>query len=128
MTGNNVIVDTNIFIDIMKGDEALVLKLNSFESVYISPIILAELYFGALRSANPDKNLQKISSIEERCKLLRIDAGTSEIFATIKIMLLQKGKPIPENDIWIAASAMQHALTVFTNDKHFELIEGLMLL
>jgi predicted nucleic acid-binding protein len=62
MTGNKVIVDTNIFIDLMKGDRTVSKKIDSYSEVYISPVVLVELYFGAYRSASHEKNIKKISS------------------------------------------------------------------
>ncbi len=128
MTGNNLAADTNIFIDLMKGDEAISQKLESCDDVYISPIVLAELYFGAYRSANPEKHLSKIASAIQKSRLLKIDAATAEIFVTIKLALFTKGTPIPENDIWIAASAIQHQLPLYTSDKHFAEVAELFLI
>ena len=128
MTGNSIVADTNIYIDIMKGEAALAQKLESFTDVYLSPIVLAELYFGAYRSASPQKHLNKISIAIRDSKLLAINGATSEQFVQIKLALFAKGKPIPENDIWIAASALQYDLPLFSLDKHFDEIEGLQLL
>lgn len=127
MTGNSIVADTNIYIDVMKGETALAQKLELFTEVYLSPIVLAELYFGAYRSASPQKHLNKISIAIRDSKLLTINGTTSELFVNIKLALFAKGKPIPENDIWIAASALQHDLPLFTSDKHFDEIEGLSL-
>lgn len=127
MTGNNVVVDTNVFIDLMKGENTIAQKLKSFEEVYLSPIVLAELYFGAYRSANPEKHLNKVSIVIRDSKLLAIDEITSRYFVQIKLELFAKGKPIPENDIWIAASAFQYNTSVYTIDKHFNEIEGINL-
>ncbi len=127
MTGNNLVADTNIFIDLMKGDESISQKLESCNDVYISPIVLAELYFGAYRFANPEKHLIKITSAIQKCRLLTIDATTAELFVTIKLVLFTKGTPIPENDIWIAASAVQHQLPLYTSDKHFAEVADLFL-
>ncbi len=127
MTGNNIVADTNIFIDLMKGNEAIAKKLESFDEVYLSPVVLVELYFGAYRSANPEKHLRKIAIAIQESKLLTIDATTAEIFVTIKLALFAKGNPIPENDIWIAATSLQHGLPLYTNDKHFAEVEGIRL-
>jgi len=127
MTGNNLVADTNIFIDLMKGDESISQKLESCNDVYISPIVLAELYFGAYRSANPEKHLIKITSAIQKCRLLTIDATTAELFVTIKLALFTKGTPIPENDIWLAASAVQHQLPLYTSNKHFAEVADLFL-
>jgi tRNA(fMet)-specific endonuclease VapC len=127
MTGNNIVADTNIFIDLMKGNEAIAKKLESFDEVYLSPVVLVELYFGAYRSANPEKHLRKIAIAIQESKLLTIDGATAEIFVTIKLALFAKGNPIPENDIWIAATSLQHQLPLYTNDKHFAEVEGIRL-
>jgi tRNA(fMet)-specific endonuclease VapC len=127
MTGNNIVADTNVFIDLMKGSEAIAKKLESFDEVYLSPVVLAELYFGAYRSANPEKHLRKIAIALQESKLLTIDGATAEIFVTIKLALFAKGNPIPENDIWIAATSLQHQLPLYTNDKHFAEVEGIRL-
>ena len=82
MTGNNIVADTNIFIDLMKGNEAIAKKLESFDEVYISPVVLVELYFGAYRSANAEKHLRKIAIAIQESKLLTIDGATAEIFAS----------------------------------------------
>ncbi len=127
MTGNKVFAGTNIFIDLMKGDTEIAQNLDSFSIVYLSPIVLSELYFGAYRSANPAKNLAKISIAVRNSKMLTIDAETAEIYVSTKVALLAKGKPIPENDIWIAASAIQHNLLLYANDNHFKEVERIQL-
>lgn len=128
MIGNSIVADTNIYIDVMKGEKAVAERLKLFSEVYLSPIVLAELYFGAYRSASPQKHLSKISIAMRDSKLLSINGATSELFVKIKVALFAKGKPIPENDIWIAASSLQYNLPLFTSDKHFNEIEGLSLL
>ena len=61
MTGNSVLADTNIFIDLMKGDAAVAARLQSFDVVYLSPIIIAQLSFGAYRSADHSRHLSSIA-------------------------------------------------------------------
>jgi tRNA(fMet)-specific endonuclease VapC len=128
MIGSKVLADTNIFIDLMKGDTTIAQKLESFNKVYISPIVLSELYFGAYRSGNPAKHLAKISIAVQNSQVLAIDAVTAGIYVSIKMALFAKGNPIPENDIWIAASALQHNLLLYANDNHFKEIEGVQLI
>src|SRR5688500_2296839 len=119
MIGSKVIVDTNIFIDLMRGDLAVAKKIESFSEVFISPVVLVELYFGAYRSARPEQNILKISSAIEQSLVLLIDSVTAETFVAVKLGLLANGYPIPENDIWIASAAIQHRIPVYTNDNHF---------
>jgi len=85
-------------------------------------------YFGAYRSANPKKHLSKIAIAIRKTKLLIIDAAPSEMFVAIKTCIVAKGKPIPENDIWIAGTALQYQLPLYTNDNHFEDVEGITLI
>jgi tRNA(fMet)-specific endonuclease VapC len=125
MTGNKLLLDTNIVIDLFQGDEKISAYLDKQTIVYISVIVLSELYLGAYRSANASKHLKKIGEFLQRCELLLVDAETADKCAVIKTALLKKGKPIPENDIWIAASAMQHELKLLTHDKHFKEVSGI---
>jgi tRNA(fMet)-specific endonuclease VapC len=94
MIGSKIAVDTNIFIDVMKGNQLIAEKIRSFEELYISPIVLEELHFGAYRSVNPERQLVKINH---------------------------------DPDIWIASAAIQHQIPLYTNDRHFERIDGLIL-
>lgn len=128
MTGNSIVADTNIFIDLMKGDAAIAAKLESFAVVYLSPVTLAELYFGAYRSVNVAKHLKSVAIATQNTNLLPIDASTAEQFVSIKLSLFAQGRPIPENDIWIAAAALQFQLPLYTSDKHFSYINGLNLI
>lgn len=128
MTGNKILLDTNVVIDLFKGEPSVLSVLEQREQIYIAAAVLGELYLGAYRSGNLQKKLQEIKSFLLACTVLFIDEGTSENYAVIKAALLNKGKPIPENDIWIAATAMQYNLPIYTIDKHFSEIEGISLL
>lgn len=88
---------------------------------------MGELYLGAYRSANPKKHIKQINFFLEKCNVLIADDETANHYALIKAALLQKGKPIPENDIWIAAIAKQFDLKLHTKDRHFNEIDRLNL-
>lgn len=128
MTGNSVLLDTNIVIELFKGNSSVLSFLGQQQKVCIAAAVLAELYLGAFRSEGRQKKLQEINGFLARCRVLSADLGTVEYYAVIKTALLNKGKPIPENDIWIAATAMQHSLDLYTSDKHFNEVEGIKLL
>lgn len=128
MTGNKLLLDTNIVIALFKGDSETLDFLEKQEVVYVSATVLGELYLGAYRSASVQKKLQEIKFFLINCIVLPTDAATSESYALIKTALLHKGKPIPENDIWIAAIAMQYELPLYTNDKHFTEVGGIKLI
>ncbi len=127
MTGNKLLLDTNIVIELFKGDKQILAVLEEQESVYIPTAVLGELYLGAYRSANIQKKIHEIKNFLLKCIVLDTGYTTAENYAVIKTALLNKGKPIPENDIWIAATAMQYQLPLYTHDKHFAEVEGIRL-
>lgn len=101
-------------------------KINDLNGFSISSTILGELFVGVYRVANKTKHLKKLNAFLEVCgDILLVDKITSELFGEISASLYRKGKPIASNDIWIAATAKQHKLTLITRDKHFNEIDGL---
>jgi len=125
MTGNSVFFDTNIVIEIFSGNQEIINKSKGLASFYISSIVLGELYIGINRVTNKTKHLQKLTSFLQLCTVLVIDDTTARIFGEITAELYKKGKPIPTNDIWIAATIRQHNLTLITRDKHFSEVNSL---
>ncbi|MDY0906299.1 type II toxin-antitoxin system VapC family toxin [Pedobacter sp. CFBP9032] len=127
MTGSNLL-DTNIVIELFKGNPTITSFLETLkEEINIPFAVLGELYLGAYRSTNPKKHIKQINSFLERCNVLNADNETANHYALIKTALLQKGKPIPENDMWIAAISKQFDLNLHTKDKHFKEIYDLNL-
>ena len=124
MSGS-VLLDTNIIIGILAKDEAILSRLVETESVFLPSIALGELYFGAFKSAHPGDNVERIDRLTDSTAILYCDGTTALHYGRIKAGLRAKGRPIPENDIWIAAIAQQHSLTVVSRDLHFREIEHL---
>jgi tRNA(fMet)-specific endonuclease VapC len=127
MTGNRFALDTNIVSAWLKGEGPIADKIDAAESVFLPIIVIGELYYGAAFSAQVAKNTQDVKKITEQYPLLSLDEDTTIIYGSIKTRLRKKGKPIPENDIWIAAIAIQNDLALVTRDGHFNEIEGLSL-
>jgi tRNA(fMet)-specific endonuclease VapC len=127
MTGNKVLLDTNVVIELFKGDQRVLTFLDEQQNVFIAAAVLAELYLGAYRSANEQKHIEQIRTFLLKCTVLSADQATAESCAKVKAALLKKGKPIPENDIWIAATALQYNLPLYTNDKHFSEVDNIVL-
>ena len=96
------------------------------KSILVCSIVLGELHYGARKSARPEQNLAKIESFIADYPILDCAKQTAEQYGVIKHMLETKGKPIPENDLWIAALAIQHSLTLVTRDEHFKRVDGLL--
>jgi tRNA(fMet)-specific endonuclease VapC len=116
-----ILLDTSAYSALLRGHEGVQKHLRSAEEVCVNPIILGELRAGFGRGRQAGKNegyLQRFIS-SPRVTILSIDAETSERYALILNALWEAGTPAPTNDIWIAASAMQHGLAVLTTDAHF---------
>jgi tRNA(fMet)-specific endonuclease VapC len=88
-------------------------------------IAVGELIFGALKSTHQARNLQRIDEFVKNAVILPCDTDTSRSYAAIKHELKQSGQPIPDNDLWIAALAIQHDLLLLTHDQHFRNIAQL---
>ncbi len=125
MTGSRILLDTNIISAWLKGEKLIADKIDEANEVYIPIIVLGELYYGAQYSTNVQTNITNINKVVERYELLNTNEDTAYLYGIIKASLRKKGKPIPENDIWIATIAKQHEFTLITRDKHFNEIDDL---
>lgn len=125
MTGSKFILDTNIVVAWLNGDLSIAGKIDKAVDIYIPVIVAGELYYGALHSGQVQKNTEKITQLISLYHTLSLDEETSLFCGKIKTELRKKGKPVPENDIWIAAIALQHKLPVVTKDRHFKEINNI---
>lgn len=121
----SLLLDTNIVIDLLANEGSVVDRFPRDMGFYIPSIVVGELYFGAYYSGRIESNPERIDAFLEKATVLAADRLTASHYASIRRLLRQKGKPIPENDVWIAALAQQHDLKVATRDSHFTLIDGL---
>ncbi|MFQ5343932.1 MAG: type II toxin-antitoxin system VapC family toxin [Anaerolineae bacterium] len=119
------LLDTNVVIALFAGDAAVQQHLEQAGEVFVPSIVLGELYFGARKSGRVKENLARIDEFATNTSVLACDTDTAKEYGVIKNALREKGRPIPENDIWIAAIARQHKLIVVTRDTHFDEIESL---
>lgn len=127
MIGSDLILDTNIVIDYFKHNPHVTFNIKQAERIYLPIMVVGELYFGAYRSLLPDVKKKEIKDFLSTTQVLEIDLHTADVYGSAKASLVNKGKPIPYNDIWIAAVAIQHNLLLYTNDAHFREIDGLQL-
>lgn len=117
------LLDTNLVILIFAQEAAVESRLAQAAGVFVPSVVLGELYYGAYKSSRVAENIVKISEFA----VIGCDATTAQHYGEIKNNLRARGRPIPENDIWIAAIAKQHDLTLVTRDAHFIEVEGLRL-
>jgi len=119
-----VLLDTNVVIALFSKQEPTPQPFPESE-LFVSTTVLGELYFGALKSAQPAANLAGIEQFASSIRLLDCDPVTAKHYAEIRMRLRSKGRPIPDNDIWIAAVALQYGLALATRDGHFREVDGL---
>lgn len=121
------LLDTNIVIALFNGDQIIPSKLDAAELVGISVTVIGELLYGAKKSKHVKDNINKISRFVSRCHVFSVDGDTAEEYSTIKAVLMKRGCPIPDNDVWIAAMALQYELILVSRDKHFNMIPKLLI-
>ena len=95
--------------------------LQQADEIVLTPIILGELCAGFLKGQKTNKNQAELRAFMSSPRVLTvdIDSETGDRYALILSALWKAGTPIPTNDIWIAASAMQHGLRIVTTDTHY---------
>jgi tRNA(fMet)-specific endonuclease VapC len=119
------LLDSNIVIAALSSDADVLKRIDDADECFVSAIVLGEMLYGALNSANTPTNLDRLEAFIAGAGFLSCDDRTARLYGEIKTSLREKGKPIPDNDIWIAASAQQHSLTLVTRDVHFDEVDEL---
>jgi tRNA(fMet)-specific endonuclease VapC len=119
------LLDTSIVIAALRGEPGIGERIAALPAVFLSVISLGELRFGASNSRQPEKNLARVEDFARRCALLLCDPETARRYGSLKKRQSQRGRRLPENDLWIAATADQHRLTLITRDRHFSEVEEL---
>ncbi len=124
---SSALIDTNIYSLAMRGDPEIVSTLRALPHIGFSVISVGELLSGFKGGSRESDNRKELNRFLDspRVALYPVDADTSDFYAEILDRLRLQGTPIPTNDIWIAASAFQHGLKIFTRDRHFQKVPGL---
>jgi len=127
VSGN--LLDTNVIVKVLRGDPEAIGFLNSLGTdVFTSAVVIGELLYGANKSVKAEQNRQLVREKTESLEVLPIDIETAEVYGQIKDQLAKEGRNIPENDLWIAATAKKHGLALVTLDSHFKYVSGLAVL
>lgn len=123
----DLLLDTSLVIDVFSEDPAAERVVEDADTVFLPVPALGELHFGVRRARDPEAALVQLKEFLALVHVLDCDPDTARQYADVRDGLRAKGRPIPENDMWIAAIARQHGLTVATRDAHFGEISGLSL-
>jgi len=121
MEKSKVMMDTSAYAAFLRGNPEVKEVVQQVDEIVLNPVVLGELKAGFLMGKNEKRNRAILKDFlsSPRVVIVEIDEETSERYAVIVQSLRIKGTPIPTNDLWIAASAMQHGLKVLTTDKHY---------
>ena len=120
------LLDTNAAIALLADADVFDEAFGAMDQIYLSIISLGELYYGAWRSTHVEQNLLRVDDLARSSVIVGCDVSTAREYGLIHSQLRRKGRPIPANDLWIAAQARQHGLLLITRDSHFDEVEGLL--
>jgi predicted nucleic acid-binding protein len=122
-----LLIDTNAYTAFKRGDADIVDALSWADSVGINSIVLGELLAGFAAGTREARNREELARFlaSPRVEVLPISTRTADAYAMVYAGLRRKGMPIPTNDLWIAASAMETGAGLLTLDAHFSHVEGL---
>ena len=119
------LLDTNIVIALLEGEDMVLSNLDRAPEVFIPTVVIGELFFGAAKSGRPSENTAKVEQFAAGRTFISSDVDVAREYGRLKQSLKLKGRPLPENDIWIAAAAMHHGMVLVTRDHHFGEVEDL---
>ena len=130
MEVNKILIDTNIYSHAMRGTATVVAELQRASEIGICAISIGELLSGFKGGSRERENRDKLKEFLDspRVRLFLIDEITSEFYAEILDQLKKAGRPVPTNDLWISAVALQNGLKLYTMDQHFQYVPGLILI
>ena len=122
---SGLLIDTNAYMSLLNGTPEALTVFNNATHIFFPFIVVAELLSGFKHGTREEKNRNQLSELfeSEQISILFPDDQTLEFYSTVFASLRKKGTPIPTNDIWIAALALQYELPLFTYDKHFKSVE-----
>lgn len=122
-----IFIDTNAYVAFKRGQREALEILRRAPVLGVSSVVLGELLSGFALGSRNEANRKELAEFlaSARAVVLAVDSGTADAYATIYAGLRRAGTPIPTNDMWIAASALQHRFDLFSYDAHFRLISGI---
>jgi tRNA(fMet)-specific endonuclease VapC len=120
-----MILDTNALSAAADDHPAITTVLARADQIAIPVIALGEYRYGVAQSRHRASYVEWLRGLLHDCLVLDANEPTTHFYAEITLELKQKGRPIPTNDIWIAALCRQHSLPLLSRDRHFDLVPGI---
>jgi len=125
----NVLLDTSAYSALMRGHQPVLDAMRRSETVAVSAVVLGELHSGFRAGNRRTENTAQLEQFLSRpsVRVLDVTRETALRYAEVDAYLRKKGRPIPRNDVWIAAVALEHGLQLLTLDVHFREIPLLLI-
>jgi tRNA(fMet)-specific endonuclease VapC len=122
-----IAIDTNAYTAFKQGDEAIVGVLQHATDIIVSVTVLGELLAGFAAGSREGLNRGELTRFLDspRVKVVICGARTADFYGLVYAALRKQGQPIPTNDLWIAASCLEHGVALLTLDEHFQYVGGL---
>ncbi len=122
-----IVMDTNAYAAFKRGDEKIISVLQHAPGILLCATVLGELLGGFAAGQRESVNRGELTQFinTPRVKFVPVTAATADLYALVYATLRRKGQPIPTNDLWIAASSLEHGAALLTYDAHFKNIDGL---
>jgi tRNA(fMet)-specific endonuclease VapC len=118
------LLDTSVLILELRQDSEILRRLTGIDT-YVSVVSLGELYYGAEHSIHVEKGIAEIDDLAQTISILNTDIDTAVVYGQLKHNQRMKGQMLPDNDLWIAATAIQYGLTLAARDNHFNWVAEL---
>ena len=122
-----ILLDTNAYSDLARGNSAIADRVRQAEGVLLSSVVAGELLGGFRRGTRFRENFADLQRFlaQPRVQLVPVTLTTADRYGRIYAALRRRGKPIPTNDMWIAAHALETGAELLSSDPHFQHVEGL---
>lgn len=123
-----ILFDTNAYAAFKRGDAGAAEVVRLADRIGMNAVVLGELLAGFAGGTHEERNRRELAEFlaSSRVEMLPLGSETAEHYARAFQSLRRKGRPVPTNDLWIAASALEHGYAVYTHDEHFQAIEVLV--
>jgi tRNA(fMet)-specific endonuclease VapC len=125
-TSGRYVLDTNVAIAVLNGEDAATRYWKAAETVLLPAPVLGELLYGARRSVRPSENEARAIAFARTMGLILVDETVCQNYGAVKASTHAAGRPIPDNDIWVAACCFAAEAILVSRDSHFDSVDGLV--
>ena len=123
----SILLDTNAYSLLMRGDDQAAAFVRNATEILMSAVVIGELLYGFRHGSRYQRNITDLQGFLESAyvSLLPVGQATADHYSRIAAALRANGTPIPTNDVWIAAHAMETGAELVSADRHFDVVEGI---